>query len=219
MYQLFLSRIAAAAAVLVALVAVHAVVDIPADAPVVLVRLGLGVAVGALKDGVVVRVGVAGSAHSIRPAVIDIPPGMVEHGTAPGAGAVARVAGCGKACRLMVRICRAVVVRRVTRIAQRSCDVVVAIDVAVGTLPRRNRVLSGQSPPSCRVVESAVHPVDGVVANLACRREISRNVVHRRLRVVVIVLVAAHAGGNRDVVIVVDVTIRTLPWRHRVIAG
>ena len=219
MYQLFLSRIATAAAVLVALVAVHAVIDIPADALMDLVRLALGVAVRTLKDGVVIRVRVARGAHSICPAVIDIPPGMVEHGAAPAVRVVTGVAGRGEACRLVVRICCAVVVGRVTGIAERSCDVVVAVDVAVGTLPRRHRVLSGQRPPGCGVVERTVHPVDGVVADLACRREIGRDVVHGRLRVVVIVLVAAHTSGNRDVVIAVDMTIRTLPWRHRVITS
>ena len=151
--------------------------------------------------------------------MIDIPPGVVEYRSAPTVRVVTGVAGRGEACRLMVRICRAVVVGRVTGIAERSGDVVVAVDVAVGTLPRRNRVLSGQRPAGCSMIERAIHPVDRVVANLARRRKIGRNVVHRRLRVVVIVLVTTHTGGNGDVVIAVDVTIRTLPWRHRVITG
>jgi len=151
--------------------------------------------------------------------VIDIPPGVVEYRSAPTVRVVTGVAGRGEACRLMVRICRAVVVGRVTGIAERSGDVVVAVDVAVGTLPRRNRVLSGQRPAGCSMIERAIHPVDRVVANLARRRKIGRNVVHRRLRVVVIVLVTTHTGGNSDVVVAVDVTIRALPRWNGMLSG
>ena len=54
-----------------ALVAVHAVVYVSADALVILVGLILGVAVRALKHGIIIRIDVAGSAHTIRVPVID----------------------------------------------------------------------------------------------------------------------------------------------------
>lgn len=66
---------------LVAAVAVHAVVDVPAHAPMPVVRLRLRVAVGALEDGVVVRIRVACAAHAICIAVIDVEPGVVKGGS------------------------------------------------------------------------------------------------------------------------------------------
>ena len=53
-----------------ALVAVHAVVYVSADALVILVGLILGVAVRALKDGIIIRIDVAGRADAIRVTVI-----------------------------------------------------------------------------------------------------------------------------------------------------
>lgn len=53
-----------------ALVAIGAVVDVSFDALVFIVRVGLGMAAGALEHTVVGRIRVAGSADSVRAAVI-----------------------------------------------------------------------------------------------------------------------------------------------------
>ncbi len=53
-----------------ALVAVHAVIDIIWIALVSRIGLGLGVAICALEDGIVARIGVAGRAHTVRAPVV-----------------------------------------------------------------------------------------------------------------------------------------------------
>ncbi len=98
-------------------------------------------------------------------------------------------------------------------------DVVVVIDVAVRTGSRRNGMRSGQRPAGCRVIENAVHPIARVVALLARRREVCTDVIDRRFRVVVIVLMTAYATGIGDVVVVIDMTICALAWGHGVHAS
>ena len=66
------------------------------------------------------------------------------------------------------------------------------------------------------MVERAIAPLVCVVALLACQREVRIRVINRRQRLVVIVLMAAHARRVRNVVVVVDVAIRTLPRRNGV---
>ena len=89
---------------LVAVVTIHAVVDISADALVILIGLCLGVTVRAGKDRVVVRVGVACGTHAVGVAVVGGEPRVVEYRTRPGRRAVTGVAGRGEARRSMVRI-------------------------------------------------------------------------------------------------------------------
>ena len=52
-----------------------------------------------------------------------------------------------------------------------------------------------------RVIELAVGPLDGIVTARASRREAHGDVIHRRGGVVVIGLVAVHAGTAGDVVV------------------
>lgn len=54
------------------------------------------------------------------------------------------------------------------------------------------------------------------MAGLASRWEARRDMVHRGRRGVVVVLVARHARGTRQVVVVVNVAVRTLTRRHGV---
>ena len=91
-------------------------------------------------------------------------------------------------------------------------QVVVVVDVAIDALPRRHGVRTRQNESGGRVIELAVRPGHSVMTLLArCRESRMR---HRRGRRVVVGLMAAHAGGRGDVVVVIDVTIRTLPRRH-----
>ena len=78
---------------------------------------------------------------------------------------------------------------------------------------------SGQGEAGAGVVEFAVSPKHRVVATLARGREMGRHVIHRRSGRVVVGLMAAHAGGRSDVVVVIHVTVRTLPRRYRVRAS
>jgi len=97
-----------------ALVAIHAVVNIPAHIGVAeLGSVVIAVATRALEDRVVVSIRVASRADSIRVAVIHVEPGVIECGSRPGCRCVARVASRGEAGRLVVRIRRAVVVGQV----------------------------------------------------------------------------------------------------------
>ena len=56
--------------VTVTLITIHAVVDISVNAPVIGVSLRLAMAVGALEDGIVIRVDVARGTHAVCIAVI-----------------------------------------------------------------------------------------------------------------------------------------------------
>ena len=69
------------------------------------------------------------------------------------------------------------------------------------------------------MVELSVSPENGVMTGLTGRGKSGRHVVHRRDGVVVVSLMARDAGRGGDVVVVVDVTIAALAWRHRVRAS
>ena len=138
-----------------ALVAVNAVVHIPLHALVIRVRLGLRVAVRALEDRVVIRIRVTRGAHVIRVPVtgrelrvLRVIEGRVQ----PVRGAVAILTSRREELRLglMSGIGGVVVVRLVAANARRRERRVVAVDVAVRTLPWRNGMRAGQR--ECRVV-------------------------------------------------------------------
>ena len=94
-----------------------------------------------------------------------------------------------------------------------AVQVVVVVDVAIGAGPRRNRVRPGQREAGLRVIELAIRPLDGVVALFASRREARMR--HRAVGVLVVGLVARNASGDRDVVVVVDVTVGASARRNR----
>jgi hypothetical protein len=92
-----------AAPVLMALVTVDAVVNVISYSLVISVRLVLQVAIGALENRIVVRVGMAGRTHSVGIAVIDGELrvlGMIEGSVQPAGGVVASLASCGEKLRL-----------------------------------------------------------------------------------------------------------------------
>ena len=97
--------------------------------------------------------------------------------------------------------------------ASRGAQRVIVVDVAVGTGSRWHCVHPRQDESGSRVIELAVGPLHGVVALLASRRESLMG--YRSGRVVVVGLVATDARCNRDVVVVVDVTVGALArWHH-----
>jgi len=82
--QLARTAILTTASVAVALIAIHAVVDIPTHIAMARVGVGLGMAIGALKDSVVRRIGMAGGTNSIRASVVHREPGVIEGRAQPG---------------------------------------------------------------------------------------------------------------------------------------
>jgi len=70
-----------------------------------------------------------------------------------------------------------VVVLQVAGNASRDRDVVVVVDVAIRTLPRRHGVHSRQREASERVVEGCVVPAIKTMALAAVRRELAADVV------------------------------------------
>ena len=138
---------------------------------------------------------------------------VIKRGIEPGARAVALIASRREIRRHVIRIRRSLVVLLVARIARRARQVVVVVDVAIRALPRRHDMHSGQCETSRRVIELSVAPLHRVVTLLTrCRKSRMRD---RSCSVVVVVLMAAHARRAGDAVVVVDVAIRTLPWRYR----
>ena len=96
----------------VALVAIHAVVHVPADVRMFEIgRVVISMASGALKNGVVACIRVAGSAHAIRVAMIQIEIRVIECRSGPSGGGVARGARRWEAGGRMVRVRRPVIVR------------------------------------------------------------------------------------------------------------
>ena len=87
--------------------------------------------------------------------------------------------------------------------------------MAIGTLPRRYRMRARQLEAGASVIERGIGPLHSVVASRACRGEACCEVIHRRYGTGVVLLVARVAGRTRQVVVVVDVTIRTLARGHR----
>jgi len=94
---------------------------------------------------------------------------------------------------------------------------VVAADVTIRALTRRDGVHSGQGEASGGVIELGIGPLHGVVASLASRRE--TGVGHGTERTGEIFLVARVARQAGQVVIVVDVAVRALARRNSVAAG
>ncbi len=61
-----------------AVVTIHAVVDVSAHAPMIIVRGAFRVTVCALKHAVIIRIGMAGGAHPIRTTVVHGKVGVIE---------------------------------------------------------------------------------------------------------------------------------------------
>src|SRR5271165_538459 len=207
-----------AAAILMTLVTVDAVVNIVSDSPMIRVGLVFQMTIGALKDRIVVGVGMAGRANSVGIAVIDgklrvLP--VIKSGVQPAGGVVASLARRGKELRLrgVSGIGCGVVIRLVATDAGRRERRVIVVDVAAHALRRGDGVHAGQREWRVVVVERRVRPQDGVVAQFALLRESGGGVI-RVGGSVEVGQMTGHAGGAGQVVVIVYVAIRAQAWRN-----
>ena len=196
-----------------ALIAILAVVDIPADALVLLIGLRLQVAARAGEHRIVVGVRVAVAANAVGVAMVHREPGVIKRGIGPKLGVVTRLTSRREMRGHVVGVVCVQIVLLVAAVAIGRQVGPVVVDVTVGALPRRNGMRSGQGECRVVVIELAVSPGDCVVAKLARLREPDLR-VRRIIRVLVILQVAGDARRLVQFVIVVDVAVATSSWRH-----
>jgi len=185
-----------------ALVAIHAVVDVAVDAGMLRIRLRRRVAIRALKHGVVRRVRVAGGADAVSASMVHRKPGVIEGCAQPIRGdpcCVAGGTGRRKPCRDVIRVRRPVVIGLVARIAIGWRPDEHTADMATGAGHVDVWALEGEWRGV--VVENGAKPIRGrpsCVTKGAVLRE-ARGHVIRNVRkgsgVGVILLVAAIASG------------------------
>jgi len=146
----------AASAVAVALVAIHAVVNVSADIPVLRIGVRFCVAIGALENAVVTRVVMASRADSIGVAMIDREPGVIEGRAQPAGRRMASRAGSWESGGNVVRVVRALVGDFVTAVTIRRQRCVVIVHVTIGASD--GRVRAGQREGGVVVVEGRRRP-------------------------------------------------------------
>lgn len=143
-----------------ALIAIHTVIDIVWIALVSRIRLGLGVAVCAFEDRIVVRIRMADRAHSVGgvASMVHWEPGVVERCPGPCRCVVASNARRGEdgRCSLVNRVSGAIVIGLVAPVAIRRKRGVVVIYVAAGA--GHLRVETGQRKRRRAVIKLAVGP-------------------------------------------------------------
>ena len=193
------------------LVAVHAVVNVPANALMVLIGVRFGMTIRALEHRVIARIYVAGCANSARATMVGVEPGVVEDRSCPpGDDLVACLAGGGEAGRHVIGVVGGQILNLVTRIAVGRERCVVVVHVATGA--RYGRMCSHERERRVVMVEGRGLPRRCAVADVALLGKSSSHVIRIR-RALVILQVATHAGGIRQVVIPVDVTIAALQFQ------
>jgi hypothetical protein len=144
----------ATALVLMALIAIYAVVHIPAHVRVTEVcRVPASVALRALENQVVRGVNMAHSAHAVGVAVIHGEIGVIECCAGPGCGGVAGRTSCRETgCRVGRVRCGVVRCRVATIAVGWQCRVIV-VHMAHRTGNRRRGVIAGQWENGCAVIE------------------------------------------------------------------
>ena len=189
-----------------ALVTVHAVIDISRDAGMPRIRLGRRVAVRALKHGIVVRVRMARGANPVCIAVVHREPRVVERRPEPTGRRVARGASGWKPCRGVIRIRGALIVRLMARVAicRRSRED--PSDVA--EVARHVHMRARQRKRRGAVIEGRVQPGRCGVAHGAILRITQGHVIRHTgvgCGVVVVLRVAAVASGRQRPLVIVGV--------------
>ena len=139
------------------------------------ISVRLGVAVGALEDAIVARIGMAGRANAARSTVIHIEPGVIERRAQPTGSRVTDSTCVREACGHVIRIVRCLVVALVAPVAIRGQRCVVVVHVAVRT--RYAGMSAGQRETCVVVVEGCRAPYGGAVADVALLRESHGDVV------------------------------------------
>ncbi len=162
------------------LIAIHAVVNIPADAGMPEIgRVPAPMALGTLEDHVVRGINMARRTHAVGPAMIHGEIGMVEHSAGPGRGCVAGRTGCREpGCRVSRIRCAIVICRVATDASDRQRRVVI-VHVAARTGDRRG-VKTSQWESRCVVIKYRARPGCGCVAECAVGRECGRNMIRHR---------------------------------------
>ena len=176
-----------------ALITINAIIYITRIALMSSVGLSLGMTIGALENHVVVRIRVAGRAHTVSVPVSHWEPGMVEGCPRPCSCVVARRAGGRKNGwrRFMNWIRGAVVVCLVTTVAGRRKRGVVVIYVTTGA---GHLNVEASQREDCRVViKLPIGPEYSVMTQLTVRWETHLDVVNRSDRRVVIFKMAGDA--------------------------
>ena len=128
---------------------------------------------------------------------------------------MARCAGLRETTGDVIRVDGALEILQVARDAGRAGQVVVVVGMAIAALARRHGVRSGECEINHRVIKGRRSPRQGCVALRAIGGEVRRNVIRIR-RALKIFQVAANAGRAGQAVVVVDVTVDTLPRRYGV---
>jgi hypothetical protein len=128
---------------------------------------------------------------------------------------VAGFAGLREAAGNVIGVRRILKIFQVTGHAGGTGQVVIVVDVTVGTLPRRNRMRAGQGEVHQRVIEGCGSPGERRVTLRAIRREVRGDVVGIGSSLKIFE-VAGNAVGAVQVVIIVDVAIDALPGRDSV---
>lgn len=169
-------------------------------------------AIGALKDAVVRRGGVASRADSVRTPMVHREPGVIKGCAQPGGCRVTRRARGGEASRHVIRTVRGLILVLVAAETVRRHGSVVVVDVAVRT--RNGSVRARQREAGVVVVERGWAPRGRVVAHVTLLRESDRNMVWI-FRVLKIRQVTTDARRIADVVVAVDVALAALHARVR----
>ena len=105
---------------------------------------------------------------------------VIESRRLPSCGGVAGFASLREPATHVIRVGGSLEILQVTRHAGRAGQVVVVIDVAIGTLPRRNRMRARQHKVHRGMIETRRLPRRSGVALQAIRREIGSHVIRIR---------------------------------------
>ena len=140
---------------------------------------------------------------------------MIKGCRLPRCRVVAGLASLREAASHMAWVRGVLEILQVTRNASCVRQVVVVVDMAVGALARRHRMPSRQREAGSAVVKRRTGPGAGGVALRTSLRKIRAHVI-RIGGALEILQVTRNASRVRQVVVVVDMAVGALAWRHRV---